>query len=746
MAFVVGTRSVGGVVAQYDSEGPAEAFAAALAVEPEEETYVSWTGTEELCALDFDAEPGYLFDDVTLLTLLEAFLPQPFMAWTTRSGGLRLMYSTCNGFRADEVAAVAALNLSNRPHRGVELKRDTRHPGGPDATGRRGGAVYKRQQNFDASSLRRYLGVYEATDLEVGAWLDRGNYVVGSRYDHDKCPVSPSGRGGRQPVFIGERGVHCFVCEADGVCAGSSRPGFFPYSFFCGRRRASHLYRCLENATHWEHARFVLDHAVDLPPQHARLIYSAGIALLRSRDDAHRAFAVGENLVRIGDRWTNLCAESYVKDVKPLLSQLPVCTYTNGDGKTKLDRGRVVLFEQAFDLARYGYPSLVPVFGCRMWPRDEDGPVTAVVQTRELSDDSVTAYRPQYVAASNRMSLDDAWTEFDRCFPGMCHELLLLLVAARGIAEGGSSMPPMVFVTGPTGASKSVTPFLAASVCGDRNTEVVWASNNDRLRQAVGDAAAAGCYVTFNEVLKEARREMRNGSGPMDYVLNLTPDSVSWVAYIGPVRLGRLPVLVWTDTELPAELRTDAQLARRVVHVHLSKQLDWEPVWKREGLRHAKFFRTSSDRRAEACNAVLSHVMDRFLRPPMEFSAVAEILGFGRVSESDEAGERTDALLALFDAVCGAQVVDGADAVRWKGRGWKRLDRDIETPLREAWAVVADEAFTTSRAASEVDWQKVAKLREAARVETRVHGHRMAVRFRSIGGTRSDYRVNEELR
>lgn len=739
-AFRVRVRPIAGSEsASFSGTDPAIVLAAVVAAEQDEETVVFWDDDDELCAVDVD---GCDYDDAKLLVFLSSFQPQPFLAWTTHGRGLRLVYVASDPCTAKEVSAVAALNvLSSVRCDSVELKRETRHPKCVDARGRTCGTVVHRQQEFDVRSLKRRLGVLEASDSQVQKWLESRNMAVGGRYEHSACPVGPSDRGGRRPVVVLDSGVHCFVCEAGGVCAGSSKPGFFPYAHLCGERRTSVFYRMLENATHWEHARHFFDDRQDL----ARLLYSAGVAMLRCRTDASAVFVAGRDLVRIGDRWTNTSGEPYVKDVRPLLSTLPACTYRSEDGRVKIDRSRVVVFEQTFDLSKYGYSSLTPVFGCRMWP--ELRPATAVVQVRELASEDASGFRPKYVSAESRMSESDMWREFESCFPSLCRPLVELLVVARGISEGEQSMPPMVFVTGPTGASKSLSVFIAASVCGDRNTEVVWTSNSDRVRQAVVDAGSAGAFVTFNEVLKEARRQLGKRSQAMDYVLNLTPDSVSHYMYVGPVRMGRLPVFVWTDTALPDSVQRDAQLARRIVHVKLSKSVDWEASMRDSGVGHPKRFRVSSERRARAADALLSRVIDRFLRPPMAFGDAATVLGFERMSEGDEAESFRDALANLFECVCSAPDVAGADAMRWKGRGWKLVNRDVDAPLQQAWLAVADEdSFGESHAASEVDWQRVAGLREPARLETRQHGNRVVLRFKSVDSNRSVYRVNGELR
>lgn len=730
-------------------DGPIAALRAALADEPEDESVVLWNSAEQMCAVDFDVDPAYAFDTASLLALLDRHRPSPSLAWTTHGGGLRLIYAAegdpeTDGFTAEEVAAVSLLNLSTiAPYVGLELKKETRHPCSPDGAGRRGGEVLVREQQFDVRSLWRHLRVLEATDSEVVEWLDSRGMAVGSRYDHVQCPVAPSDRGGRQPVFVGDRGVHCFICEAAGVCAGSSRAGFFPFAHLCGVPRASLLQQCLEGPSHWEHARYLVEQTLCVPQRHARLVYGAGVALLRGRLLSRRCFAVGRDLVRLGDRWANLCGESYSGDIRPILATLPAATYLDDKGRPKPDRARVACLDQPHDLSRYGYPPLQPVFGCRMWPEDlvNDGPAVAVVQTRELSHESAVSLRPSLSGPC--MPEAEVKRIFDEAFPGLHWPLLRLLVAARGVAEGGRDMPPMVFVTGPSGAGKSATPHLAASVCGDRNREVVWNANSDRVRQAVMEAASSGTFVTFNEVLKEARRQIKRPAEAMDYALNLTSDSSSHVLYRGPREMGRLPVFVWTDTDLVEQIRKDAQFARRIVHVRLDSSVDWRESLRKSGVGHPKRFRQSSEARARACDAVLCGVVHEFLRPPTTFDDIARRLGFGSLCDSEEADDGRKLLLDLFECTCQAPPPTGADKVRWPGPGWRVLQRDHETPLRAAWMAVADEeSFVTSRAAQEVDWQRVASLTEPTRLEVRSHGSRVALRF--VGTLTRQ--TNEELK
>lgn len=716
----------GSTILSFTGDSAIDSFAQALLAEPDmQEPILYWDDCSELAALDLDPIDGYEFDHTKLL-ILEG-IPTPAYAWITKSGGLRLIYHSQDPFSAEEVAAVAYLTLRNLPHKSLEIKHDTRHPAYPSADGSRAGEVIHRPQEFDPAHLRRWLHMYNVNDEEVAEYLKQQNLQLGGLYEHSFCPVDPGHASHGKPVSVLDRGIYCFSCEARGIVGGSSKPGFFPYAYLCSNAGTSLLYRCMENCVHWEHARFIVESKLKLTGRYATLIYSAGM-LLHSYDRkiVTRCFSAGTNFIRMSDRWTNLNGEAYTNDIRPILASLPSCTFGI---KFIPNKPRIAEFNQPFDLSRYGYPSIKPIYGMRIWSHYlEDKDVSAVIQTRELSDDSAAKLRPRYIRSINH------WEQLERSFPGVNRNFIKLLIAARGIVEGGISMPPFIFVTGPTGAGKSLSVFLAASICGDRNTEVVWTQNVDRTRQAIMDAS--GMYVTFNEVMKEAKGALQ----AMDFLLNLTPDSTSHYMYLGPMKMGRLPVIVLTDNELSLRIKQDAQLARRLVHVNLTDAVDWETPLKQQGIRHPSSYRLSSESAASTCNGIVSEVIDTFFKQPCTFYEVAEALGFNRLSDSSEAVEAKTALLALYKATCNAPDANGD--VFCQGRGWKVVRRDHESLLQRAWLLICDENFVSSRRCAEQDWRKLIGAKEPVFFDIRMHGmNKVAIRFRDQSGTR----VNEEL-
>jgi len=680
------------------------------------EPVIFWDSCTDLAALDFDPVAGCELDLAQLLTL--EGIPVPIYSWITKGGGLRLIYTSQEPFTAEEIAAVAYLSLMAKPYQSIEIKHETRHPKYEARDGTNCSEVIIRQQQFEPHHLQRWLHMYSVLDQEVQDFLESVGMQANVQYDHSHCPAAPDRASHGKPVIALEKGIFCHSCEAYGLTLGSTRPGFFPYTHLCGSRGSSVVYKCMEGKVHWEHARYVLADKLNITGHYASLIYTAGLLLHgHDRKTVDKVMRAGRNFIRMADRWTNLNGEIYGRDIKPILSTLPACQI----GKL-VDRAKVTLFEQSFDLGAYGYPSIKPVYGIKIQPQ-ADTKITAVIQTRHLCDEGMIKFRPAYT--KNR---SDPWSTVEQVFPGINRRFIKLLIAARGIAEGGISMPPIIFVTGPTGAGKTFSVFLAASICGDTNTEVVWTPNTDRLRQSIIDAG--GTFVTFNEVFKEAKTALQ----AMDFLLNLTPDSVSHYMYVGPAKMGPLPVLVLTDTELLARVKQDAQLARRLVHVHLTEPVDWEPTFKRHGLTHPSVYRCLSTVTADACNQILSEVMDEFFQSPKSFTEIAADLGFTRLANSTEANEAKLLLIRLFQ-----QAINEAEPVE---PTWKIIRRDIETPLQQLWLAVCDEDFISARRCTEVSWGKILGLTESVIFESRAHGvNKVAIRWRSIDHSK----FNKEL-
>lgn len=723
-----------------------------------DQPYIYWPDKSQLCAIDLDVREGDEWTDLRLTSFLDHFTPCPAFAWVTHGKGLRLLYTNHGEFAAEEVAAIAYLHLSHsEPYRQLEFKYGTRHPSWPNAKQQSCGAVFERTQTFDQRVLARWLKIHDANSAEIQSWLESKGLEIGRRYDHEHCPISPSTSGGRQPVVINDSGIFCFVCEGAGQTIGNHRPGFFPYSHIIAESTTSFLRNCFENFSHWEHMRFIFDDKFRLKGRIAKLAYSASLKLYCGNPYDPRlkmVFNAGSNFIRLENKWTNLQGEAYTKDVKPIVERLPAAITVDTAGNPRSNPVLVSTLQQTFDLSQYGYPALIPLFGCKIYGHHMDYPrrdqTHIVLFNYELAHESNAKYRPRYIKKSARMDKSIAQSTLEEICPGVNWRLIYLLIAAKGIAEAGIGMPPIIFVTGPTSSGKSATVTLAAAICGDHNSEIAWTPDTDRVRMQVLNAREQGTYATFNEALKDADRAKRTTIQAMDFILNLTPDSTSHKLYVGPTRLGTLPVFVWTDTAIPQELQQDAQLARRIVHIHNSNSVDWAASIKDIGGK-IQYLRTADIRYADAGNAILSEVIDDFFSERHTFFEVAERLQYSNLYTTPEAREMDDVLIAFYNALCATPSVTGVDAIRWKGRGWKTIHRSFESPLLQLWMQICDENmngnFTSSRKCTEVDWQKLLGLPIPVEFQVKKNGNQqVALRFISSERTRVTYTVNEELR
>jgi hypothetical protein len=678
--------------------------------------------------------------------------PAPPRYHVSHGLGLHLYYVAREGYSALDLAAAAAVWLKQAdPTAGVELKRSTRHPAYPRADGRTAGPVRAQEATADLSGLRAWL----RRDVGAGAvqeWLEQNGLAPGGRYPHTSCPLRPGEPSHGEPVFVGEHGIHCQHCASRGLRQGSRTPGFVPYAVLLNAGLSPLIRRLVRSRTHWEHAQVVLAAQYGLSGDIARHAYRALLRLEHDRDPAvARVFSSGADLVRLPGRWATADgATTYkVQYLAHLLGRLPACQFPDG----RPDPERVDRFRQPSDLTEFGYPAITLLRGCRVYSQhldfDDPGRITAVAPGELLRPESMAPYRPRYLRPSQRMSLDRAWEVYERYFPSLVRNFLLLQIAAKGVSEGAVGLPPMILVVGPSGAAKSATVTLAAATCGDNSTEVVWTGSPERFRQAVKAGIDAGGFVSVHEFLKDALRAGLSPVEALDPILTLTPSSTSHVLYLGPVALGRLPAFTLTDIYCPQEVRDDVQLARRLLYVRLPSRVDWEaPLTQHAGGRGIEAFRTFGQDEADAANALLGHVIDRYFQRPMTLREIAADLGYTTLEDSDDFDDPRELMRRFFDLVCAApDRLNDADRRRWRGRGWKKVQRHEETELADLWRQLADgegEDYTRSRRCREMDWGRLLGRPGLPITFEVAHSSHSTVAVRFKLGNHATYKVNEE--
>ena len=715
---------------------PLTAFKMALGVgTTEPEPILTWTGTDRLAALDIDWHGIPTLSDEQLRSIIHKVQPRPFAAWITHGKGIRCMYHATDQFAADELAAVAAISIKQQPGTalaGVEVKNITRHPGY-----RRGDETCSEilwfTQSSDMDALAEMLGQRVCEEDEITLWLAERGMEIGRRYDHYMCPARPDEPSHNQPVIVHDQAIYCASCNGRGIALGHKVPGYFPFTVLIGRQLPHQFRVCLDNFTHWAHARFLVVDTVQMPEEVAKHAYSAALKMRHGNDPRLPAvFTSGQNFVRFDNRWASEKGQALTSNVAPILAKLPACQYVTQDGALAIDNERLAWLDQPVDLSVYGYPAISPVwgfrvYGCRLPYRDPTkAPIT--IYNPLLAPPVMEMFRPTYIPSTLRkMTEEQAWQTLETVFPGVNRNAVKLLIAAKGVAEGEVGLPPMIYLYGPSGSSKTAIVMIAAAICGDGHHAVQWTNNIERVRQSLFEAKERGSFAVFNEIIKEMKKTGK-GDGAFDFILNLTSDSLSHKMYIGPVPLGSLPVMCFTDTQLPASIVQNTQLARRVVGVHLLRRLDWEQSIK-DNFGKLEYLRTSNPLFADACNIILSCVVDAYFSKPMTFEEIAELLGFSRLEKNEAVDEKEWALLNLFRHVAAAPDAEGAYASRWSGRGWKVIKRSDRTELSDAWAAIADAEWFTSEQSSEADWASLLGVDKPIKYDTRRASSVVAIRF-----------------
>lgn len=714
----------------------AECFMATdLGVEP----IISWDGTERLCALDFDRH-DVDYDRRPSVEVSEHLSlrvqPRPLFTWVTHGRGLRLLYEAANGFTASELAGIAALSLGSlEPLGTIEFIACTRHPG-YNVPGRHCGGIHRSVQGNDIAALQAWLGKKEVEEEVIDEYLAQRALSRGCRYNHSHCPVQPHEPGNREPVTVREEGIFCHACAGRGVTYGHKSPGWFPFISLCGSPVPSSIRTCVQHRTHFAHSQHVLRASLDYDETVLKAIYSAALKVTHPDDEGlDKCFYTGRDFVRYGGYWGNASGEAYTGDLAPILSTLPA----------GYSPERVARLQQCFDISQLGYPALEPIRGIRIYshrlPLRDSGRVPILLHNKVLRPEAMAPFRPRYVGPSGRpMLLEEAWATLEAVFPGLDRAYVTLLLVAKGIAEGGVGIP-LIFASGPTGAGKTSTVKIAAAIAGDDLSEPVCGGGTERLRQAIASGKQGGDYVVLNEVFKLQQQRL---DSVLNLLLTLTPDSTSHKLYVGPVPMGRMPVCVLTDTSLPEQVAEHAQIARRLIHVPLSTAVEWDGSLQDAGLSGFEQLRVANPQYAIACDMILSHVIDTYFSHHMTLAEIAGVLGYTPLSDTETADDNRTALRRLFYQTCIAPELDGADAGRWSGKGWKRLESHVQSELVEAWKAVQDEDFFRSERCNEADWARLLGT-ASVRFELRHHGRRVFIRFIKGDPRSKRCRVNEEL-
>lgn len=681
---------------------------------------IEWKGERQrLCCLDIDYHGTTPPDAAWSLATVERLQPRPKWYWISKGGGVHCIFEASGYLAADELAVVAGLMWLHFDRTAtIELLDHTSAPPGE---------LYTTTAGCDLSYVAKLFGRSVDEDV-VAQWLEDNDYVQGASYPHDRCPLAPKEESHGSPVYVQDLGITCLHCKARGQCLGSRSPGFFPYTALCGDVPFSLLRSMVGRLTHWDHARVVLEAKLGLTGEVARLAWKAMLHLVHGDDRrVQRAMTAGRNLIRMDCKWGNLEGRLYDRNIRNMVAALPACQDDTGApiGET-VDR-----FLQAIDLTEEGYPSIYAIPGISLANRygcTIDDRITTVIPLDDLANPRLASRRPRYVPERHR-DMETAWGLVDEVYPGIDHNYLLLLLAAKGVVETRMGLPPNIIVSGYTSSGKTSTIQLAAAITGDKCSEIAWTQSVDRFKQAFWDGSQAGSYVAINELLKDAARLGSTPVQAMDVFLNVTPHALNHKLYHGTIPLGRNPVTVVTDIQVPQELRNDQQLSRRFIYVHLLDAINWTDSLKATQVHLPWRFRLADEKYCEAANALVSYVIDRWFKEPHTLVDIARELGYDTLSEAKNFEDPRSHLKRFYELW--TKYSESTDR-RWSG-GWKVIRRGEETELATMWDYLCDgdsaAQWKESRQIDSQDWTKLLERERRIHCEHRAHGSTLGIRF-----------------
>ncbi len=710
-----------------------DSFEAALNSGRGHDWVVSWDGTEDLACLDVDWHTGG-GPPKNVSSFVSLVSPSPRYWWVSRGGGLHLIYES-GDLSAGEYAAIAALwFLENDAICSCEILSKTRLPG----------AGHKEHtQTYEQGAILRYLKK-EVGHEELQKWLTDHDLRFGS-HEHTKCPFDPcvNSRGGK-PVRVDERGVYCFRCHSvkgiplrewgDILSAGNPS-----------------LIRTLASGfVVWSNAEPVLMKEIGdrIARRALKQLYKASLKIFHGIDHPliSSAFAPFDWLRGEGGIWLNrdTLKVSAVNKERALLGRLPSArsAYIVKDAKGE-DQWKVVLDENALQKhiqlgAKIpGFPEYRVTKGARLWGHylDYDEGFAYVERHRPLRP--VVAYRPP----DRRMPIAEAYRKLIDYFPGINLKYLELLLVARGFAESGKGPVPMILVEGPSGSAKSSTVLVASEILGDE-LYVLKDETDGKITQALGEIAANSFgFVVLDEFCK--------GLPSAAQVDKFTPfltmgrEYSFRKLYVGQTTIHWRSAVIVTNTDFADAVHQDRQIGRRFIKVRLYNEVPQR--WEKTAGDIREWRKSDTNDIAEA---IVGHIVDsHFTTPGVTFPEIAVSLGFDELRADSGEGVSRDTLVnEFFVEVCKSEPAP----TRWKGRGWKMIDRNKETPLKELWELLCDDlmdAYFSSRIISERDLQSVIGAWCPVKLELSRNGSKFGVRFcrADVSSRSNEFRVNAEL-
>lgn len=685
------------------------------------EPLIEWEDRTLLCCLDVDYHNIPIKNRPKprqLKSILSKVKPQPFCWHASHRGGAKLYYAIRPGYLADELAAIGGLSWRRvDPRATFDLIKGTRHPCYPRARDSAPAPLVLPSEigycygGGDPGELKRLLSA-EMSPTETAEYLAERGWTVGQTLPHSECPIDAgqSSDETKSSVYIGDLGVFCHRCSSRGLGRGGS--GFMPYASLAGGNDPQ-LAVMVKGFCHFDHASVVLGNLFPgIPSNILEMVYRVMLKIVHTPDDPRIALTMssGRGFVRTRGQWVTADGTSTLaQGLKEYVRSLPSTLIPHDDGFT-YNVAKGTTFLNSGSLEAHGYPDITFIRGFRIHGQHLGSRTGEHIRT--IVRPEFKSCPPRYLPVTKRMSPEDSWGLLEAEYPGIDKNYVRILLATKGASEGRLAQCPFVLVTGPAGSGKSTTPHIAAGICGDKADEPIWHPHPERFRASLMDASRESSFVVVNEIFKSADQVHLSHIQALNPMLSLTEDSRSHVLYIGSVPFGRLPVFVLTDVNVPREVETDVQIARRFIYYRLTQRIHWDATFVTKGIRPHEF-RLLSLEHALAADSILSDLIDEFFQEPMSLRDIAAALGSQPLeSYSDDSDRKLSLMAEFFKEVCQAPLLVGSDAGRYSPvRGWKRIDRIGSNRLNDLWAELADgsapERWQTSRTCDAEDWAKI---------------------------------------
>ncbi len=750
-----------------DVEGgdPIKAFQDALRFVRDEQSVIYWKGTKNLALLDVDFHGTTPPSRTLALTTLVKLRPVPFVSWVSHGGGLHALYHPQAGLDADEIAAAAALSIRDLlPTAAIEVISVTNHPiptRTKNGVKQRCSELSWQDQTLDGA-LRQWMGTEDEDSVdeeEIEDWLDARGMQIDQRYNHTFCPFDPSESGGNDPVLPNEQGVTCFKCYGQGHSSG----GFQPWSKLIHGRTISRILSSARALVPWEHARFVIaeDYGRRFSPGLLKRAYFALAKLVHTPEDP-RLWRLRKEYGCVRGSGGLWLSSSTLDPIQPKVSEyrlkeMPSVreAWEDEAGEWQERVSGTLLDRHLTNEPIPGWPEVVAVRGSKMWgqylPYSDPNKVRAQITPEG------TKHPARYLPEKRRLSEDDCEEKLLEAFPGICLPYLQLLLVARGFAESGKGMVPIIVSVGPSGSGKTQTAALAATICGDVSTRVP----RGNWQESFGYQSKKSGIVILDEFAKGKKGDKLRQA--FDFLLEIDRVYAYRRLYVGPTNDPILSAIIVTNNAYGPEVLEHAQVARRVVYVRLPTQprVDWQVTCGTGDIRRWR----DGDGNAEVCDSYLSWIIDRFFSDTiaasegtLSFFDAAEELGYPRLRDSHDQSVFEglgveDQIREFFTAVC---ALSEPQEGKFKGRGWRALPLDDqENDATKAWKALCDDWSSpsgrlTSTKIDERDLSRVLGVelggpRETVRFYSTRRGRTLLCKFQHER-TRKDYDANEAIK